>query len=709
MKKIILLWILLAIYVGGYAQPANDNACGAINISVENLGCEPSLIYSYTGATITPGFYGGCINGTSDNDVWYKVTVPANGQFTFKMDAAPSESQSIIASWYSDGNCANQLIPFQSNNGIFCFFSLPFTGTALNLTPGSVTYLRVYKPNNPTGTSGSFKMCVSNNNVLADDPCNAGFMDIEAADPLGQTCLPIRELSYSNASLTAGVPNPTCQSSNFNEIRDVWFKIRVPNSGKFVLNADASNPTTVLAVYSATTCNGPFTQVGCTYGNTALKLNSSPGSILYARVNRWSSSPIPSSTVKICVADRNDLPAVNNSVGKVGIGVDSPFTKLHVIGSGYFNDKIIAGGDIETRGNLIVQGNIINRTANTGLSGSLTLDSLAFTNRLGNHLSLYGGFAPNHYGLGIQGGLMQIYADAAAANIAFGFGSSNNFTERARIINQGEYGMTMKGRLQLSTGTQSAGLWLTNTANSANDAFIGMAADDRVGFFGGTGSQWALTMNTTTGNVGIGLNTANPTRPLSFPASLGEKILLYPGGAGEVGIGVYGNELRLHADNPGAAVSFGTQTNAGVFTQAGRFQISAPYALFVNGSIWANGSTYASDARFKQNISTITSPLQKLLQLNGVEYEMRTDVFHKNNFQQGRQIGLLAQNVEKVVPEAVNEMDGYKGVDYARLVPLLIESIKEQQLQIKNRNEQINKIQTQLDELKLLFESFINK
>jgi hypothetical protein len=40
-------------------------------------------------------------------------------------------------------------------------------------------------------------------------------------------------------------------------------------------------------------------------------------------------------------------------------------------------------------------------------------------------------------------------------------------------------------------------------------------------------------------------------------------------------------------------------------------------------------------------------------------------------------MGLIAQNVETVVPEAVNEKDGYKGVDYARLVPLLIESIKE--------------------------------
>ncbi|RYF89537.1 MAG: hypothetical protein EOO03_05805, partial [Chitinophagaceae bacterium] len=151
------------------------------------------------------------------------------------------------------------------------------------------------------------------------------------------------------------------------------------------------------------------------------------------------------------------------------------------------------------------------------------------------------------------------------------------------------------------------------------------------------------------GNVGIG--TKSPVKPLSFPATLGEKILLYPGGSGEVGIGVYGNELRLHADNPGAAVSFGTQDNAGNFTQAGRFQVNGAYALSVNGSIWANGTTYASDARFKKNVVTIPDALEKVMQLNGVNYEMKTEAFAQRNFDKGKQVGLLAQDVEKVVPE----------------------------------------------------------
>jgi len=69
--------------------------------------------------------------------------------------------------------------------------------------------------------------------------------------------------------------------------------------------------------------------------------------------------------------------------------------------------------------------------------------------------------------------------------------------------------------------------------------------------------------------------------------------------------------------------------------------------------------------------------LQKLLQLNGVTYDMKAGDFNNMNFKQGREMGLIAQDVELVVPEAVSELNGYKGVDYAKLVPLLIESIKE--------------------------------
>ncbi len=300
--------------------------------------------------------------------------------------------------------------------------------------------------------------------------------------------------------------------------------------------------------------------------------------------------------------------------------------------------------------------------------------------------------------------VMGFYNDLNTTGKLFeiGNGTASTRSNALTILQNGNAGIglvnpTFKlevgGRMLLRNGgssAQSAGLWLNNTANSSAPAFIGMANDNNlVGLFGSTGGGWGLTMNTNNGNVGIGLNTALPARPLSFPAALGEKILLYPGTVGEVGIGVYGNELRLHADNSNAKVSFGTQDNAGNYSENALAQRNGVYAFSVLGSLWVNGTTYASDARFKQNITPIDSALKKLLRINGVEYEMNTKDFPNNHFTTGKQIGLIAQNVETVVPEAVNEKDGYKGVDYAKLVPLLIESIKELNKKIEDQQQQI--------------------
>ncbi len=104
--------------------------------------------------------------------------------------------------------------------------------------------------------------------------------------------------------------------------------------------------------------------------------------------------------------------------------------------------------------------------------------------------------------------------------------------------------------------------------------------------------------------------------------------------------------------------------------------------------------------RFKQNIAPINGALEKLMRINGVEYEMNAAAFPNNNFRQNRQIGLLAQNVEQVVPSVVNELDGYKGVDYAKLVPLLIEALKEQQEQRKQDLERIEKLEQMIKELR---------
>ena len=468
---------------------------------------------------------------------------------------------------------------------------------------------------------------------------------IESADPLGQPCVAANQFAWTNATLTPAIPNPSCGVINAADIRDVWFKVRVPASGKLSLNFNTTGVyTTFISVYTAPSCNGPFSQIYCQFNGTQFT-SLVPNSVIYCRVWVYSGGPINFGSAKICVAAFNSVPDIDNSQ-KVGIGIDTPFAKLDVVGTGIIRGKLTVGEDIETRGNLIVQGNILGKygtavlqgnttiLGNTTIqSGPLKIDSMDLGSRVGNRVSLFEGLGNiPKYGFGIQSGTLQMFSDAPGAVISFGHGNSYNFFERVRIINQGEYDMTVKGRLQLQTGTQSAGLWLNNSANTINNAFIGMAGDNQVGFFGGTGAQWGLTMNTATGNVGIGLNGAAASKPLSFPSSLGEKILLYPGGTGEVGIGVYGNELRLHADNPNAKLSFGTQDNAGNFSENALAQRNGAFAFSVLGSLWVNGTTYASDQRFKQNIVPLNKSLDKLLQLRGVSYNMNADAFKQTIF-----------------------------------------------------------------------------
>jgi Chaperone of endosialidase len=694
MNKCLLSLFFVLTIASVVAQPANDNSCGAVTIPVENLGCEPTVTYSYTGATWSSGSGNTWCENFQNLDVWYKFTVPANG--IARVTVAATDGNAYTAEMYTSNTC-NSLTIFNSfSNGYPCIYtnvpaesSREFTG----LTPGGEVYMRVYRrfSNTASFASGSVKICVSNNNVLADEPCNAGFFTVDAADPLGQDCTPVTVYNWSGANLTPSIPNPSCINPMPGaNVRDVWFKLRVPASGKLRINHTYNG--TCMTAYTATACNGTFTELGCTFFGLNWT-NLTPNSIVYIRLFRYTGTgtALADGSAKVCAAESNQVPTANNSSGRVGVGIDTPFAKLDVVGNGLFRSTLTTLGNLETRGDLIVQGNILSKYGNTKLpnntsvGGQLSVDSFAFSNRLGNHLSLYGGLGNTpQYGFGVQSGLLQMYSDGSNTSIALGYGNSNNFTERARTINNGEVAFQTNGRLQIKTGSQSAGLWLLNTANSSNAAFIGMASDNQVGFYGNTGALWGLTMNTTTGNVGIGLNGAAAQVPLQFSNALGlTKISLYRGSYGDVGIGAYGGELRLQNDIPNGKVSMGVLETTGAFTELAKAERNGVYAFAIFGSLWANGVTYSSDERFKQNITPIESPLQKLLQLNGVEYEMKTSGFAKNHFQPGRQIGLLAQNVEKVIPEAVNEKDGYKGVDYARLVPLLIEAIRELKKEIE--------------------------
>lgn len=99
---------------------------------------------------------------------------------------------------------------------------------------------------------------------------------------------------------------------------------------------------------------------------------------------------------------------------------------------------------------------------------------------------------------------------------------------------------------------------------------------------------------------------------------------------------------------------------------------------------------YSSDVALKENIHNIESPMDKVQQLNGVLFDWKEDYIKKNGGEDGyfvrkTDVGVIAQDVEKVLPEVVGTRpNGVKAVKYDRLCALLIECVKDLQLQVND-------------------------
>jgi hypothetical protein len=138
---------------------------------------------------------------------------------------------------------------------------------------------------------------------------------------------------------------------------------------------------------------------------------------------------------------------------------------------------------------------------------------------------------------------------------------------------------------------------------------------------------------------------------------------------------------------PGGSTSQTLRYNGGwesssVITNDGTNVVMSGNLTVQGTSVTANSFIY-SDARLKENIAPLSSALAKIQKINGVSFDWKKDGAHD--------IGVIAQNVEAVVPELVyTDADGIKSVKYANMVALLIEAVKEQQAEIDSLKVELN-------------------
>ena len=154
----------------------------------------------------------------------------------------------------------------------------------------------------------------------------------------------------------------------------------------------------------------------------------------------------------------------------------------------------------------------------------------------------------------------------------------------------------------------------------------------------------------------------------------------------------YGNMYGLTYTH----TNIGTGTNQAISGLSHQLQhrTNGTLTAAIGSGIWTSGNVTAySDIAVKENIVKIDNAIDKVKQINGYTYD-RIDI-KKQNEDLGediptRQAGIIAQEIEKVLPEVVSGDDGNKAVAYGNVVALLIEAIKEQQDQIEELKEIID-------------------
>lgn len=249
----------------------------------------------------------------------------------------------------------------------------------------------------------------------------------------------------------------------------------------------------------------------------------------------------------------------------------------------------------------------------------------------------------------------------------------------------------------------------TSAALTSGPAFMSGVSAGSTSIFGSLGTEpsgsnmdykggWAhnVGFDSVTGNfIAIG-DGANNGGAMMLASTGGNGIEFYTiastGSSNQTisGNTMYSNHRRMVIDQNGRLTVYGSAHISGTGLAVG----TGITPSGTNGRIDAAGDVVAfstSDSRLKDNITNITDALTKVLAMNGVTYTWKPEFESVHGFT-GNDVGLVAQEVEAVLPLAVRDRwDGYKAVRYDKVIALLIEAIKELNTKVENNKCNCNK------------------
>jgi hypothetical protein len=376
------------------------------------------------------------------------------------------------------------------------------------------------------------------------------------------------------------------------------------------------------------------------------------------------------------LSNQNDLQnALNGKADNADVfsGNYNDLLNLPTLFSGNYNDlnnrPILSAvatsgdyGDLHNKPNLSIY---VDKSSNETITGEKTFTSNSIFS--------------DGVGIGINPPLAKLDVNGASV-----FRTTDNYNVGPNVLRVNGLGML---------GNRNT-LFLTNRNPTGNIKF-------GIGGRHGTASE-KMTL-TSTGDLGIG--TTNPSDRLGVNGD----IRIDSGNGGVGTLNVYGSSqstgrVYVGQDNRyGGGIEYNGNRSP-VTTGAGRDYITL-WRRYNNNEQWTARNRYnnndwefrgdveaftSSDKRFKDNILNIQNPLDKISKIGGYTYEWND----KSDKETGKKdIGVIAQEIEKVLPELVqNRENGYKAVKYDKIVALLVEGIKEQDKKITDLQSQINEI-----------------
>lgn len=488
----------------------------------------------------------------------------------------------------------------------------------------------------------------------------------------------------------------------------------------FKANVNFDTPVTFTSVI---TSNGDLRPYNNTYslGNTT---------------NRWSEIYVNNATVttQITVGTATVNSTVysgtaNNATNLGGLAAASYANLVYVnnqVGNAYSNAILFASdaSNINTgtvaiarlpAGNSTAAGilQIIDSVTNT----SVTIAAAANSVKLAYDTAVAAGNAALAYSNAAT------YADNRAANaysnaILFASNASNVNTGTVAIARLPVGNTTAAGILQLSTSTSSTDATVAATASAVKTAFdngttaySNAVSNTTAQVAAYTGTSNVVTVGTVTTGTwnatiiavnrgGTGVNThsqgliwANGTS--NFAAASAAQVV------GVIGTTNVAN--ATYATSAGSATSATSATTASALTttagyQVGSLGVGTANSGTNNGEIRATGDItafYSSDRRLKENVINIADALSKVNSINGVEFDWSENYIKDRGgedsyFMRKHDVGVIAQELQTVLPEAVAEREnGMLAVKYERIVPLLIEAVKELSNKVKELEQKL--------------------